>query len=239
MHVAVAAVLLSLPLLAVAAAPAPQAAAAAAAAAAVAAAPPRGNDDAGRLDGDDAGGSGFMGITTDEYGFYHSPPGGLSALHSDPEFLRGHSLKAGGRPVSLGALSRFNNSMHIQLGLMRSNVSAHFALTLSLLGGASQVRVGWVAPPPGEGCLAQKIVNNTVASFRPWTAGPPTWWSRSWASWSMPEPFGTGVGLTNSRWTNRGANYTGSPEWCRALCCANRLCSGWTFTDPQFTDPGK
>ena len=84
---------------------------------------------------------------------------------------------------------------------------------------------------------AQKIVNNTVASFRPWTAGPPMWWSRSWASWSMPEPFDTGVALVNSRWTSRGANYTGSPEWCRALCCADRLCSGWTFTDPQFSDP--
>ena len=26
------------------------------------------------------------------------------------------------------------------------------------------------------------------------------------------------------------------PEWCRELCCANRFCSGWTYTDPQFSN---
>lgn len=172
------------------------------------------------------GGSGYLGISADVYGVYRTPSRALRALRSDFHFARDHTLSAGGPALDLAAISEFGGSMHLQLDLKVSNASRYY-MELALLGGASTVSVEYV-PPPREQCTApQNIVNNSIAQYRQWKSMDRP---GSWSSWDMPVPFGTGLALVT------GSN-TSSPQWCRDMCCANFKCSGWTYTDPQFSQP--
>eukprot|EP01043_Picozoa_sp_COSAG02_P032085 COSAG02_NODE_2127_length_9742_cov_32.510318_9_plen_345_part_00 len=169
--------------------------------------------------------NGYLGIDTDTYGLYYTPPRALESLRSDYQFVRDQRLQAGGPALDLTALSQFGGSMQVRLDAMMSNAT-RFSLELSVLGGASTVAMNF-ASALGAQCTARKIVNNSIAQFRALgSMDRPS----SWASWSMPVPFGTGLDLAY------GTNTT-TPEWCRALCCANHQCSGWTYTDPQFSQP--
>ena len=171
-------------------------------------------------------GGSYLGIGSDAHGLYRTPPPALRTLRSDFHFARDHSLAVGEPPLLLSEISAFGGSMHLQLDVMGSNAST-FALELSVLGGASTVSVEHIAPPRDQCTGAKNLVNNSIAQYRSWRAmDTPV----SWASWSMPPPFSTGLALVT------GSN-TSTPQWCRDMCCANRECSGWTYTDPQFSQP--
>ena len=171
-------------------------------------------------------GGGYLGIRSDIHGLYHAPMRALRALRSDFHFARDQSLSASDPTLELPAVSGFGDSMHLQLDVMRSN-SSRFALELSVLGGAMRVSLDYVAPPRGQCTAARNLFNNSIAQVRPWQSLDRP---EAWASWMMPPPFGNGLALTT------GLN-TSTPAWCRAMCCANSACSGWTFTDPQFSQP--
>ena len=151
--------------------------------------------------------SGFLGLSLDAQGVYHAPSPALNSLHADYQFLRHHAMDAG--QLELPAVADFGASAHVRLSpLLRPAANGSGgAATLTLALCEVHFSFHYSTPPP-RACASQPIVNNSN------TAG--------WTSQTVQRaPPGQNPG----------------PEWCRKLCCASAICSGWTYTDPQPNQP--
>lgn len=118
-----------------------------------------------------------------------------------------HHEMVAGERTELDGVASFGASAHVRLHPGLKPTGDEGALSLSLCGGKTVFDLVVTLPPP-RNCVAQPYKNNSN------TAG--------WTAQSVK----TSTNISEA-----------SPEWCRALCCANPVCSGWTYTDPQPGSP--
>eukprot|EP01051_Picozoa_sp_SAG22_P014925 SAG22_NODE_1879_length_3380_cov_5.659555_1_plen_308_part_00 len=114
-----------------------------------------------------------------------------------------HHKMAAGDRTEPDGVASFGASAHVRMQPSLRPAGTEGVLSLSLCGGATVFDLSVELPPPRV-CAAQPYRNNSNTAG--WTA----------------QTVKTCTNISEA-----------SPEWCRALCCANQLCSGWTYTDPQ------
>ena len=120
-----------------------------------------------------------------------------------------HHEMPAGTQTVLDGVASFASSAHVRVQPSLKPGGTNGVLSISLCGGDTVFELS-LAVAAQRVCLAQAYQNNSN------TAG-----------WSAQ---------TVQKSTNISE---ASPEWCRALCCANPVCSGWTYTDPQPGSPAQ
>ena len=119
-----------------------------------------------------------------------------------------HHSMAPGERLDLDGATSFGASAHVRVRPSLKLVEGEGSLALSLCGGATAFVMSLAMPPP-RFCGSQSIHNNSNTA-----------------------------GWTHQTVKTAANDSEASPEWCRALCCANPICSGWTYTDPQPNSGG-
>ena len=74
---------------------------------------------------------GFLGLSADQYGLYHTPSPALDSLHADYHFFHHHEMAAGTQ-LALDGVSSFGSSAHVRVQPLLKTGAADGALSLSL-----------------------------------------------------------------------------------------------------------
>ena len=96
---------------------------------------------------------GFLGLSADQYGLYHTLSPALDSLHADYHFFHHHEMAAGTQ-LALDGVSSFGSSAHVRVQPLLKTGAADGALSLSLCNGATVFRLSVALPPPRD-CKAQ------------------------------------------------------------------------------------